>query len=145
MFDPVVPAGLQDIAETDQIGIDVGMGVFERIAHTGLGGEIDDPLRPVGAERPVNGFPIFQRNADFGEAGVIIEPRQAGFFQGDIVIVVDVVDADDFVPARQQRVRQSRADESRGTRDQHFHGMFSQELRGIRRWHPWEACSSRRI
>ena len=37
----IVPASLQDIAETFEIGIDVGIGMIDRVAHAGLGREMD--------------------------------------------------------------------------------------------------------
>jgi hypothetical protein len=60
MFDAVMTAGFENIDEADQVGIDVGVGILQRIAHTRLGSQIDHPLRAI----PHEGFserpPIFQ-------------------------------------------------------------------------------------
>ena len=40
-----MPAGLQHIDEADEVGVDVGVRILERIAHAGLRREMDDALR----------------------------------------------------------------------------------------------------
>ena len=49
----------------------------------------------------------------------LVEPR---LLQRRIVIIVEIVDADDLVAALQQRARRRRADEPRSPRDQNSHG-----------------------
>jgi hypothetical protein len=48
-------AGLQDVQETAQVGLFVGVGVLERIAHTGLGGEVADHVEALFGEGAVDG------------------------------------------------------------------------------------------
>src|SRR3546814_7843456 len=45
VLDAVVAAGLEDVHEADDVGVDVGVRVLERVAYAGLGGEVDHPLR----------------------------------------------------------------------------------------------------
>jgi hypothetical protein len=40
VLDPMMPAAFQYIDKSHQIGIDIGLGVGQRISHPGLGGKI---------------------------------------------------------------------------------------------------------
>ncbi len=42
VLDAVVAATFEDVAKTDQVGLYIGVGILEGIAHTRLGGEVDD-------------------------------------------------------------------------------------------------------
>ena len=42
MLDAVVAAALEDVHEADEVAVDVGVRVLERVAHAGLRGEVDD-------------------------------------------------------------------------------------------------------
>ena len=42
MLHVAVAAAFKEIDESDEVGVDVGVGVFERVAHSRLGGEVDD-------------------------------------------------------------------------------------------------------
>ncbi len=41
MLHLVVAAALKDVDEADQVAVDVGMRILDRVAHTGLGGQVD--------------------------------------------------------------------------------------------------------
>ena len=47
VLDLVVSAALEDVHKTDQIRVDVGVGVLERVADTGLGTEVHDTIKPL--------------------------------------------------------------------------------------------------
>ena len=53
------------------------------------------------------------------------ELRQAGFLQRRVVVIVVVVDAEDFVAAREQTLGECGADEAGGTRDEDAHPLVS--------------------
>ena len=38
----VVAAAFEDVYEADQVAVDVGVRILDRVADTGLGGEVDD-------------------------------------------------------------------------------------------------------
>ena len=42
VVDRILPAGFEDIVKAEDIGLDIGIGVFEAVPHAGLGGEVDD-------------------------------------------------------------------------------------------------------
>src|SRR3546814_8816162 len=57
-----------------------------------------------------------------GEALQWRQPRQPGFLQPRVVVVVEVVVAQDFVTARQQALAEFRADAAGGAGDEDAHG-----------------------
>ena len=42
MFHFVVAARLKDVVESDQVALDIGVGVGDAVAHACLGGQVDD-------------------------------------------------------------------------------------------------------
>ena len=46
-------ARFKEVRESDEIGVDIGAGIFERVANAGLGGEMDHLGGPVRLEQPV--------------------------------------------------------------------------------------------
>jgi len=138
MFHGVMAAGFKDIDETHEIGIHVSMGVLDRIADAGLRRQIYHPLGSVSGKGFVQHLAIFKAGSDFGEARIRLQARQAGALQVDIVIIVEVVEADDFVAARQQALRQCRTDKPRAACNQNFHdaslGAVFISGRRRRRW-----------
>src|SRR3546814_4684600 len=96
--------------------------VLERVAYAGLGGEVDHPLRLEVCEGGFDCRAVFQRFAAEGEALQWRQPRQPGFLQPRVVVVVEVVVAQDFVTARQQALAEFRADEAGGAGDEDAHG-----------------------
>ena len=107
----------------DYIRFDIGIGVRYRIAHSRLCREVDNYLRRVFAEHFVH-F-VFVREVSFNKSEIFVllklfEPR---FFQADIIVVVDTVEADDadIFKVREQTLREKGADESRRAR--HEHGL----------------------
>ncbi len=47
MLAAVVAAAFQHVDEAFEIGIDIGVGMFERIANARLGREMDDDRKPM--------------------------------------------------------------------------------------------------
>jgi len=93
----VVAAGLQDVVETDEVALYVGIGVLDAVAYTGLGCEVDH-----------NGWLVFREEAFdtllvgdgvFDERPVAAKgfyPCQALILEVHIVVVGDGVDANDL-------------------------------------------------
>ena len=114
-------AAFDDVQEADDVGLDVGVGVVRGVAHAGLGGEVDDALRSVGGEGVFDGVAVGEVGDDLGEAGAAFEAGEAGALEVDVVVVVEVVEADDFVAAVEQALGDVRADEAGGSCNQKFH------------------------
>ena len=47
----MVPASLQDVEEAGDIAVDIGLRIFQRVAHTGLRRQMRDPVEPLGGEQ----------------------------------------------------------------------------------------------
>src|SRR5215831_10073172 len=89
-----MPTALEDVEKTGKIGIEISVRILERIANTGLGGQMHH--RPELAL----GKNAFDR-ASLGEIDLMesklakfAQNSQACLLQGRIVIIVDAVHAD---------------------------------------------------
>jgi hypothetical protein len=114
-------APFKDVYEPLQIGIDIGVRVFQRISHPGLRGEVNDTIRLFISENACHRVFVFNRNTVKvkrlmpGDAG---KPR---ILQRDIIIVVEIVNPDDIIAARKQALDTMHADEAGATCNQNFH------------------------
>ena len=126
MFDVVMAAAFQDVGKTDDVAVDVGQRIGDRVAHPGLGGQVDDALRPVGGKGGFDVLAVTEVNAQVcvvgvpGMVGVASQPR---LLDGGVVVIVVVVDADDVVAPLQQTQDESGADESGSAGNEDFHGF----------------------
>ncbi len=57
------------------------------------------------------------------EARLLLELREARLLESDVVVVVEVVETDDLVAAREQLRRSMKADEAGRAGDQYLHGL----------------------
>ncbi len=92
------------------------------MAHAGLGAQVHDALKLLAREQLGHAGLVGQIEFHEAEAALAIELRQARALQGDVIVVVEIVDTDDLIAARQQALRGEVADEARGTGDQQLHG-----------------------
>lgn len=102
VLDAVVPARFQDVGEALHVGINIGVRVGKRIAHPGLGRQVDDALGLFSGKQVGHALAVSHVQLMEGEVRVAAEVRQARFFQSDVVIVVQVVNAHHLVAPRQQ-------------------------------------------
>ena len=116
VLDAVVSAALQDGHEPHEVGVHVGMGMGQGVAHTRLRGEVHDPLRLLGREDLLHRRAIGDVDAQEPEPRVTVKARQAGLFQAHLIVVVEVVEPDDLIAPLEQAYTQGRADETRGPR-----------------------------
>ena len=100
------------------------MGIDQRIAHAGLGGEIDHPLRLFALEKLGNPSAIGNIEPRQRETRVGRQTRESCLLEGDVVVVVEIVYPDDFVAAREQALADMHADKTRGAGEQDFHWRF---------------------
>ena len=105
MFNGVMTATFQDIRERHQIAVNVGVGVRQRIAHTSLGREVDDSLRPDAPEQFGRALPVRQVQLPELESWPTQKLLQPILLQGGIVVVVQVVHAEDFLAFVQKALR----------------------------------------
>jgi hypothetical protein len=53
-----VPAAFQDVHEADEVAVDIGMRVLQRVAHAGLGRQVDDPVEPSFGKQSGHAGPV---------------------------------------------------------------------------------------
>ncbi len=69
MLATVVAAALQHVEEALEIGVDIDMRIVHRIAHAGLGGEMDDLRKTVLQEQVRGRGAVGQVARDEAESG----------------------------------------------------------------------------
>lgn len=90
----------------------IGEWIFERVANPGLGPEADDPVEVGSRQRRFDGTGIAE--IQFVHAKGIAEPRESGdavALERDRVVIVKIVEDDDFLTALEQAFGGRRADE----------------------------------
>jgi hypothetical protein len=82
----VPPAGFQQVGEGDEVRLDVGRRVLERVAHAGLRGEVQHGLGPRGLEQARAGGGVGEIGALEAKAALALEPAQALLLQRHRVV-----------------------------------------------------------
>src|SRR5690606_41149019 len=85
----------------------------------------DHALRPEVGERTFDRAAVLQRALHEREAGFGQQPVQARLLQRGVVVVVEVVVAEDFIPALDQAMAQVGTDEAGGAGNEYAHSCFS--------------------
>ncbi len=129
MLHRVMPAPLKDVHEADQIGVHVGVRILERVTDPGLGRQMHHPLRPVTGKQRRHRAAVRHVHALVGKAGLPEQSLQPGLLQADVVIVVEVIDTNDFVTPCQQPPGHMEADEPRASRYQNPHAPLLRRSR----------------
>src|SRR5438105_15384603 len=107
----------------DEVGLDVGLRVFQAVADASLRAEVDDTvdLERIGdalQRLSVGEIHAFETNAI---AKLLLQLRHPRLLQARIIIIVEIVDADDLVAAFEQCPRYGSADEPRSPSNQYRH------------------------
>jgi len=102
VFHTAVAAPLQDVDETDEVAVDVGVGVFKGVTDPGLGSQVHHLGKSLRSEEGRNRRPIGQIYLYESETWASLELRQTRLFEADVVVIVKVVEADDFVASVEQ-------------------------------------------
>ena len=94
-----VAGDLKHVEMADQVGLDVGVRVFDRVTHARLGAEVDDAVElvlPEGLGQPGGVGEILLQEGE-AIAAAIDQPVTTVLLQRDRVIVIEIVDPDDAV------------------------------------------------
>ncbi|SLN99269.1 Uncharacterised protein [Klebsiella pneumoniae] len=113
-------AAFQNVQIPHQVSVCVGIRVFQRVAHTGLGGQVDHAIKLLCGEQLCHTFTVGQIQLLEMECRRC-QAIQTGLLQADVIIVVHVVDSDNIMPFIQQALRDMEADKTCGTSDQKLH------------------------
>jgi len=119
----VLAAGFQNVAETDQIGLDVALGMCDAVAHSGLGRQMRHTAEVVRLAKGVQNFGVRQIHPSEREGCVLFQQRQAIPLELHVVILIQIIQADNAVALPQKVLRQVKADESRSAGNQDMHSV----------------------
>ena len=121
MLDCVVAAPFQDIERAGDVAPDVGVRRFQRIAHAGLRGQVHYTRELLLCEQLAHRLIVGEIELDEAERRQLLQLRQPRLLQRDVVVVVEVVEADDLMPAGKQAPGGVKSDEPGGACQQIFH------------------------
>jgi len=96
------------------------MGILEGVADARLGRKVNDALRPFARKEIRYPASVGDVELDEPESGVRREPREARLLQGNVVVVVEVIEAENVVAPREEPLGDVHSDESRCSRDEDF-------------------------
>lgn len=122
----VLPRDLHHVEGADNIAVDVGARVFQRIAHTCLAREVNDDvwLEAVGAVG--EGLHILEHRLGAGELSVLQQHLMPPLFEFGFVVICHAVKAMHMMALVQQKLREVIADKACGAGDEDFgHGWVS--------------------
>ena len=93
----MVAACLEYVVESHDVALDVGVGVGDAVAHTGLGCQVDYDVKRLLVEGVVYQALVCDAAFDEGETVCChgLQLTEPHFLQPDVVVVVHVVDAND--------------------------------------------------
>jgi len=120
----VVAAAFQQVGKAHQVGIHIGHGIDEAVAHAGLGRHVDDMGELFGREQGAHGFAFGHVLQHEAETGTAFQLSQTVFLELDVVVVVEVVQANHGVALGQQTVTEMIADEARGSGNENMHAVL---------------------
>ena len=79
MPDRIVSHALEQVEESHDVAVDVGIGVFDRIAYAGLCRQIDDGIEFFSSEQVLQGLSVFEVHLDNDRsAPVVLSQRDSG-------------------------------------------------------------------
>lgn len=117
----IMATPFKDIYKPLQIGIDISVRIFQRVSHPGLRGQMNDTIRLFISENTSHRVPVFDRNTVKAKRLMVSDAGKPRLFQRDIIIVVEIINPDDFITARQQAFDTMHANETSTACNQNFH------------------------
>ena len=115
MLHPVMSTTFEDIHESDNVAVNVGVWIFKRVSHPGLSCKIDDDIEFVLRKQLSQRFTVFQIKTCEGEIRILSESCEPIFFKLDIIVIVEVVEPDNFLSPFEQLDGNVGTDESSST------------------------------
>lgn len=109
-----LPRELEYVGMSNQVGLDIGGGIIDRMADAGLCPEMDDRVDAMMVGNPSYRFAIGQIHLDEGELLAIRHQQrlQPVMFQLGGVIAIQIVEADDAISPCKQRAARMGANEA---------------------------------
>src|SRR5512144_1619205 len=125
MLDTVVAAALEHVERPGDVGLDIGVGMIERVTDAGLRREMDHPLRLLRGKHRLDHLTLGKVSLDEMESVATLEPPKTRLLERDIVIGAHIVEANDLVAAVEQPGRRVETDEAGGAGNQNSHVVCS--------------------
>ncbi len=122
-------AAFEHVEKADDVAAHVGVGVLQRVAHPGLRRQVDGPVEGIIGEDSLHGLGVGEVEALEVERVEPFELLQPGLLEGDVVVVVEVVDTDHCGAAFEETAGDVHPDEAGGTGDEDVHAT-RQRTRG---------------
>ena len=117
-------AALQHVHEADDVAVNVGMGILERIAHPGLRRKVHDAVEPFFQEETLHARAVRHVHQLEAKARTRRQPGQAVPLQLRIVVVVQIVQTHHRIATLEKQLRHMHADEPGRPCDQDLHCLF---------------------
>src|SRR5262249_47207468 len=95
--------------------------ILQRVPHSRLGGQVHDAFELLTREQLGDIRIVRQVEAHETKPGEALELSQARTLQCDVVVLVQVVETDDFISPGQKQLRSVKADEPGSAGEQVFH------------------------
>jgi len=148
MTDFVVPASLKNVHEACDVGVHIGMRVNERIPDPCLSGKMTDQVKLLFLKKLPNRLPVFEVRslepvhrifraldtlARFSLSAIQAVSSKPPVLELNIVVIIDVVDADNLIASFGESHRHKRPDKPRRSCNQDFHGkILSKQMASFR-------------
>ncbi len=124
MLHLVVSAPFQNIQKSDNIGINVGLGIFNGITNASLSSQIDNMSELLRLEEIAHGLIILKIDVHMLEQRAFLQNGKTCLFEVDVVIVVEVVESHDFMPFRNQAAGQMKTNEAGCAGNKNLHKIY---------------------
>ena len=103
---------IDQVLKADDVGGDISARILNRIAHPGLGRQVNDRVDLVVGEQGVDCRLIGYIGAHKGKPRLCLKLGEPGAFKIDRIIVVQIIDADHAGAARKQPLGGVKADKT---------------------------------
>jgi len=130
MLHGLVPAALQNIERANDVAVHVGMRCLDRVAHARLRPQVHDALEFLARKALRHAGGIGKVELDEAKARILLQQLQARHLQIDVVVLVEIIEADYLITALEQAPGGVKADEARGSGDENLHRRPSTSAAG---------------
>ena len=121
MLHLMMAAAFENINEADQIAINVSVRILDRIANASLRSEMDDFVEAFFGKQFLHPGTVGHIKFDKAEAGQGSQAFEAVFLERNLVVIVEIVEADNLIAACQQAQRGGHADKAGSAGNKYFH------------------------
>jgi hypothetical protein len=115
----IAPAPFQNVDKTLEVGVDVSMGMIDRMAHPGLRREVNHHRKSMPGKQLSHRRTIRQVGLDELEPRILAQDIEPRLLQRRVIVMIETVQTDNVAALSQQLTGDVKADETRRTRDQY--------------------------